>query len=132
MNIGFFTGYIAATPALIEKDGQQFTNITLIQSHKNADQQEVATSLNFVAFAKMAAFITKNCRKGDKLLAQYYMRNRQYTDKDGNKIYTNSFILSAVEFAGPGKETREYLHGLEMDALADKDNPMHRSYIDLV
>lgn len=132
MNIGFFTGYIAATPALIEKDGQRFTNLTLIQSHKKADQQEVSTSLNFVAFAKMADFITKNCRKGDKLLARYYMRNRQYTDKAGNKIYTNSFILSAVEFAGPGKETREYLHGLEMDSLADKNDPLYRDYNELV
>lgn len=54
---------------------------------------------NAVAFGKTAEFAEKYLKKGTKVLAEGRIENGSYTNKDGAKVYTTTFMIDAVEFA---------------------------------
>lgn len=63
------------------------------------DGQPTADFINCLAFGKRAEFIEKYCRKGTKLVVEGSWQTGSYTNKDGNKVYTNECLIENCEFA---------------------------------
>lgn len=63
------------------------------------DGQPTADFINCLAFGKRAEFIEKYCRKGTKLVVEGSWQTGSYTNKDGNKVYTNECLVESCEFA---------------------------------
>ena len=61
--------------------------------------QPTADFINCLAFGKRAEFIEKYCRKGTKLVVEGSWQTGSYTNKDGNKVYTNECLIENCEFA---------------------------------
>lgn len=55
--------------------------------------------INCVAFGKTAEFIEKYAFKGMKLLIEGRWQTGSYTNKDGQKVYTNDCVVESCEFA---------------------------------
>lgn len=55
--------------------------------------------INCTAFGKTAEFIEKWCRQGTKLLLEGRWQTGSYTNKDGQKVYTNECMVEICEFA---------------------------------
>lgn len=55
--------------------------------------------INCTAFGKTAEFIEKWCRQGTKLLLEGRWQTGSYTNKDGQKVYTNDCMVESCEFA---------------------------------
>ncbi len=55
--------------------------------------------INCVAFGKTAEFIEKYAFKGIKLLIEGRWQTGSYTNKDGQKVYTNDCVVESCEFA---------------------------------
>lgn len=55
--------------------------------------------INCTAFGKTAEFIEKWCRQGTKLLLEGRWQTGSYTNKDGQKVYTNDCMVENCEFA---------------------------------
>lgn len=55
--------------------------------------------INCVAFGKTAEFIEKWCRQGTKLLVEGRWQTGIYTNRDGQKVYTNDCVVEQCEFA---------------------------------
>ena len=55
--------------------------------------------INCVAFGKTAEFIEKYAFKGTKLLIEGRWQTGSYTNKDGQKVYTNDCVVESCEFA---------------------------------
>ena len=61
--------------------------------------QPAADFINCLAFGKRAEFLEKYCRKGTKLVVEGSWQTGSYTNKDGNKVYTNECLIESCEFA---------------------------------
>lgn len=55
--------------------------------------------INCVAFSKQVEFIEKYAHKGMKLLIEGRWQTGSYTNKDGQKVYTNDCVVESCEFA---------------------------------
>lgn len=108
MNIGIFTGRLPLTPSLKNGKEKKYCQFRVIQSKKYAEKI-VVTGLDLIAFDHTAIFISEHCRKGDKILVNYFVKNSHYIGDDGQEHYKIVFIVLSVEFAGAGKETRMFL-----------------------
>ena len=61
--------------------------------------QPTADFINCIAFGKRAEFLEKYCQKGTKLVVEGSWQTGSYTNKDGQKIYTNECLIENCEFA---------------------------------
>ena len=58
-----------------------------------------ADFFNCVSFNKTGEFVEKYLRKGTKVVIEGELRNNNYTDKNGNKVYGMEIMATSVEFA---------------------------------
>lgn len=61
--------------------------------------QPTADFINCLAFGKRAEFLEKYCQKGTKLVIEGSWQTGSYTNKDGQKVYTNECLIENCEFA---------------------------------
>ena len=60
--------------------------------------EQSADFISCTAFKKQAEFVEKYCRQGTKILIVGEWRTGSYTNKDGQKVYTNDCVISEIEF----------------------------------
>ena len=58
-----------------------------------------ADFFNITAFGRLGEFSEKYLRKGTKILLDGELRNDNYTNKDGQKVYGMQIIANNIEFA---------------------------------
>lgn len=63
------------------------------------DNEPDCDFINCVAFGKQADFIEKYTRQGMKLLIEGRWQSGSYTNRDGQKVYTNDCVVESCEFA---------------------------------
>lgn len=63
------------------------------------DNQPTADFISCICFRKTAEFVEKYCKKGTKLVVEGSWQTGSYTNKDGNKVYTNDCLVDNCEFA---------------------------------
>lgn len=62
-------------------------------------EQQTADFIRCVAFRNRAEFAEKYLRQGTKVVIQGSIRTGNYTNKDGQKIYTTDVVIDDIEFA---------------------------------
>lgn len=65
---------------------------------KQPDGTTKADFLNCVAWRSTAEFISKYFAKGNRILLWGSVQTRDYTDKDGKKVYVTEIIVDNAEF----------------------------------
>lgn len=63
-------------------------------------QRDKADFFNVVAWEKTGEFVEKYFHKGQEIVVEGEMQNREYTDRDGNKRIAWELIAGNVEFCG--------------------------------
>lgn len=63
------------------------------------DNQPTADFISCICFRKTAEFVEKYCKKGTKLVVEGSWQTGSYTNKDGDKVYTNDCLVDNCEFA---------------------------------
>ena len=96
-------GRLARDPDIRYSQGEKATVVarfTLAVDRKfKQDGQPTADFIGCLVFGKRAEFIEKYCRKGTKLVVEGSWQTGSYTNKDGNKVYTNECLIESCEFA---------------------------------
>lgn len=69
------------------------------------DGQAEADFINCVAFGKTADFIAKYFSKGSKIVIDGRWQTGSYTNKEGQKVYTNDCVIESVEFGESKKDS---------------------------
>lgn len=100
MNTTIVIGRLTAEPESIK--GCARFNI-VVDNGQDKDGNALTTFLQITAFGKLADFVTKYCIKGKRYLVTAHIVNNNY-EKNGQKVYSFSFIADRVEFAD-GKDT---------------------------
>jgi single-strand DNA-binding protein len=62
------------------------------------DGEQSADFINCTAFGKTAEVIEKYVTKGTKIIVEGRWQTGSYTNKDGNKVYTNDCMVENIEF----------------------------------
>ena len=96
-------GTLASDPELIARGDTMYARFCLVGKDKEGDR-EVTTSVWFVAFGDLADVIAKNARRGDTLIVEAQVRSSNWIDKQGEKQYDYSFVVSGFRFGAPSKE----------------------------
>ena len=63
------------------------------------DGEPNADFINCIAFGKNGEFAEKYLHKGTKILIEGRWQSGNYTNKDGQKVYTNDCVVESCEFA---------------------------------
>lgn len=58
-----------------------------------------ADFFNLVSFGKQAEFVRDYLHKGTKIVVEGELRNNNYTNNNGEKVYGMDVVVSSVEFA---------------------------------
>mgnify|MGYP002802557503 FL=1 len=69
--------------------------------------EPTADFINCTVFGKPAEFAEKYFRQGVKIAIVGRWQTGSYTNKDGQKVYTNDCIVESQEFDQPKSERRE-------------------------
>lgn len=63
------------------------------------DGEPNADFINCIAFGKNGEFAEKYLHKGIKILVEGRWQSGSYTNRDGQKVYTNDCVVESCEFA---------------------------------
>lgn len=115
MNLVIVSGRLAQDPKISESaSGSKIARFSIAsqRSYKNKETgQYDADFISCVAFGKTADFIEKFFKKGSGIEIQGTIVTGNYTNKDGQKIYTTDINVSSAEFAkgssGGGGQRKE-------------------------
>ena len=66
---------------------------------KREGDEQTADFISCVAFGKTAEVVEKYCHQGTKLIVEGRWQTGSYTNKDGQKVYTNDCMIENLEFA---------------------------------
>lgn len=69
-----------------------------VRNNAGGDQQ-TADFINCVVFGKSAEFAEKYFRKGTKIAVTGRLQTRNYTNKEGQKVYVTEVVIEDQEFA---------------------------------
>ena len=96
-------GRLVRNPDIRYSQGEKATAVSrfsiAVDRRFKQDEQPTADFINCLAFGKRAEFLEKYCRKGTKLVVEGSWQTGSYTNKDGNKVYTNECLIESCEFA---------------------------------
>ena len=79
-------------------------SIAVKRSFKSANGEQESDFFNCVAFSKLAETISKYVNKGDQLAVDGRLQTRNYTNKEGRKVYITEIIVENVEFLQTKKQ----------------------------
>ncbi len=103
MNKVILMGRLTRDPDIRYSQGEKATAVArfsiAVERRFKQDGQPTADFINCLAFGKRAEFLEKYCRKGTKLVVEGSWQTGSYTNKDGNKVYTNECLIESCEFA---------------------------------
>lgn len=63
------------------------------------DNGPTADFFNCTSFGKQAEFVEKYLHRGTKILLSGRIENNNYTNKDGEKVYSTQIVTEELEFA---------------------------------
>ena len=63
------------------------------------DGESTADFINCIAFGKNGEFAEKYLHKGIKILVEGRWQSGSYTNRDGQKVYTNDCVVESCEFS---------------------------------
>lgn len=79
--------------------------IAVNRQGKPQEGQPTADFFQITAWRHTAEFVQKYFTKGQQVLVEGYLRNNSYTDKDGNKRYSDDIHADKVYFADSKRES---------------------------
>ena len=105
MNKAILMGRLTRDPEIRYSQGEntmavaRFTLAVDRRYKREGTADQNADFISCVAFGKTAEFMEKYTRQGTKLVIEGRIQTGNYTNKDGNKVYTTDVVVENVEFA---------------------------------
>lgn len=99
MNSVVLCGRLTRDPEVRTSGDTTVARASIAVDRRYSKGDEKTDFISLVGFNKKAEFLEKYCKKGTKLIIEGEWRTGSYTDKDGNKVYTNDCLVTEIEFA---------------------------------
>lgn len=100
MNEFRISGRLTADPDIkMTKDSKVVARFNFAVNRRFKREGEPdADFMNCVAFGKQAEFVEKYLKKGIKIALVGRIQTGNYTNKDGQKVYTTDIVVEEIEF----------------------------------
>ena len=82
-------------------------SVAVKRTFKNASGEYESDFINCVAFKNTAELISRYVNKGDMVCVVGRIQTRNYTNKEGKKIYVTEVVVEEVEFLQSKKQEAE-------------------------
>ena len=92
-------------------------SLAVDRRYKKQGDETTADFFNCTAFGKQAEFVEKYLKKGTKVVVTGRIQNDNYTNKEGQKVYSVQIIVEEMEFA-------ESKASAEQRGQAENNQPM--------
>ena len=79
-------------------------SIAVKRAFKNASGENESDFFNCIAFSRLAETISRYVKKGDQVGIEGRLQTRNYTNKEGRKVYVTEIIAENVEFLQTKKQ----------------------------
>jgi single-strand DNA-binding protein len=79
-------------------------SVAVRRNFKNANGENESDFFNCVAYSKLAETIGRYVKKGDMIGLEGRLQTRNYTNREGNKVYVTEIIAENVEFLQTKKQ----------------------------
>lgn len=89
-----------------------------------------ADFFNCTAFGKNASFCEKYIKQGGKVVIRGAMKQDDYTNKDGQKVYSWNLIVDEIDF-GEGKPSGDSAKPKASKSKAKEEKPAEEGYMDI-
>lgn len=125
-------GRLTNEPEYNQQGGVVRFTIACQRSFKNKQTGDYdADFIRCVSFGKRAQFISQYFHKGGRVIVSGRWQTGSYTDKQGNKVYTNDLVVSDTEFDDvQGQQGQQGnvqpsrgLHGNDTTDISDDELP---------
>lgn len=111
MNKIILMGRLTRDPDIRYSQGQNATAVAsfslAVDRKFKRDGEPDADFFNCSAFGRTAEFCEKFVTKGTKVMLEGRLQNDNYTDRNGNKVYSVKVYVDAIEFAESKKANEE-------------------------
>ena len=74
-------------------------SLAVDRRYKKQGDETTTDFFNCTAFGKQAEFVEKYLKKGTKVVVTGRIQNDNYTNKDGQKVYSVQIMVEEIEFA---------------------------------
>ena len=74
-------------------------SLAVDRRYKKPGDEVTADFFNCTAFGKQGEFVEKYLKKGTKVVVTGRIQNDNYTNKDGQKVYSVQIMVEEIEFA---------------------------------
>ena len=101
MNHVAIVGRMTADPEVRYTQGDNsmcIASFTVALDRRNRNAEQTADFPNCVAFGKTAEFIEKYFHKGMRIGGTGRIQTRNYTNRDGQKVYVTEIVIEQAEF----------------------------------
>lgn len=82
-------------------------SLAVRRSFKNANGENESDFFNCIAYNKTAELVSKYVKKGDLIGVEGRLQTRNYTNREGKKIYVTEIVAESVEFLQTKKQSDE-------------------------
>ena len=79
-------------------------SIAVKRTFKNANGEYESDFFDCIAFSKLAETISRYVKKGDQVGIEGRLQKRNYTNKEGKKVYVTEIVAENVEFLQSKKQ----------------------------
>ncbi len=111
MNKAIMMGRLVRDPERYTNGGKTIGKFSLAVDRKfKQEGQPTADFFNCVTFGKQAEFVEKYLHKGTKILIAGQVQNNNYTNKDGQAVYSTQIVIEEIDFA-ESKQTQQQASG---------------------
>jgi single-strand DNA-binding protein len=93
-------------------------SIAVNRAFKNANGERESDFFNCIAFSKLAETISKYVKKGDQIGIEGRLQTRNYTNKEGRKVYITEIVVENVEFLQSKKQEENLPKFAEADPFS--------------
>lgn len=116
MNKAIMMGRLTRDPEIrYTNGGKTIAKFSLAVDRRfKQEGQPEADFFNCVTFGKQAEFVEKYLHKGTKILISGQVQNNNYTNKDGQAVYSTQILIDEIEFA-ESKQTQQQASGNTSD-----------------
>ena len=108
MNKVILMGRLAREPEVRYSQGDEKVAIArysiAVDRKFRREEEPAADFFHCVSFGKQAEFVEKYLSKGTKVVLSGKLRNNNYTNKDGQMVYTVQILVDEIEFAESKKQ----------------------------
>ena len=101
MNVCIMMGRLTADPEIrYSQNGTGIAKFTIaVDLRFKKEGQPEADFHNCTCFGRLAEFTEKYLHKGIKIVVNGELQDNNYTNKNGEKVYSKQLILNSIEFA---------------------------------